>query len=256
MNSNDKFVKLVKTMQDYFTYMPTVPNIIVVLHGYSTYTIHKANLINTIYPVMKELNPNFDEYKYAEDAKNAYFNKLDLVFNMEEDYENTTDAIGDYYNTVNGRLNYVRDQFDANEEELSKDLSFMFDLMELTYTASRYLHTYIYSVFEYQVYIDKELDANKHHDELDDFVSCGLHIINYMFKRTYMYEKGEILYGRELADEYIEDMYDKSSDKEKVIFKEALSFCFEKSYIPEEFHNDILDIFQKVDNSKEEIIYN
>ena len=51
-------------------------------------------------------------------------------------------------------------------------------------------------------------------------------------------------------------MYNKSTDEEKVIFKEVLSFCYEKNYIPQEFHSDILDIFQKVDNSNEEIVYN
>lgn len=253
---DDRFKKLVKDMKEYFTYIPTVPNIAIILHGYSIYTLHKAKLNNTIYPAMKELNPNFDEYKYAEAAKEAYFSKLELMFNMETDYEKTTDELGEYYNIINSRVNYTYNQFEANEDELSKDLSFVIDLMELTYSAARYLHTYIYSVFEYQVYMDKELDTNKPHDELGDFISCGFHIMNYMFKRTYMYEKGEILYGKELADDYIEDMYNKSTDKEKVVFKEVLSFCFEKNYIPEEFHNDILDMFQKVDNSKEEIIYN
>lgn len=256
MLENDKFTKLVKDMKEYFTYIPTVPNIAIILHGYSIYTLHKAKLSNTIYPAITEINPNFDEYKYAEAAKEAYFSKLELMFNMETDYEKTTDELGECYNIINSRVNYAFDQLDANKDELSKDLSFMIDLMELTYSAARYLHTYIYSVFEYQVYIDKELDTNKPHDELDDFISCGFHIMNYMFKRTYMYEKGEILYGRELADDYIEDMYNKSTDEEKVIFKEVLSFCYEKNYIPQEFHNDILDIFQKSDDSNEEIVYN
>lgn len=256
MIENDKFIKLVKDMKNHFTYIPNVPNIIVILHGYLTYTIHKANLNNVTYQAIKELNPKFDKDKYAEAAKDAYFNKLDLIFNTEDDYENITDEIGEYYNIINSRVNYAYNRFNANKDELSKNLSFMVDLMELTYTAARYMHTYVYSVFEYQVYIDKDLDTNKPHSELDDFISCGFHIINYMFKRTYMYEEGEILYGKELADDYIEDMYNKSTDEEKVIFKEVLSFCYEKNYIPQEFHSDILDIFQKVDNSNEEIVYN
>ena len=129
MLENDKFTKLVKDMQDSFTYIPTVPNIIVILHGYSVYMLHKSNLYNTIYPAMTEINPNFDEYKYAEAAKEAYFSKLELMFNMENDYEKVTDELGECYNIINSRVNYAFDQLDANKDELSKDLSFMVDLM-------------------------------------------------------------------------------------------------------------------------------
>lgn len=256
MSSNDKFVKLEKEMKKCFTYIPVLPNIMVVLQGHAIYTINKADLVNIIYPAIKELNPKFDEVKYAEAAKNAYFSKLDLIFNIENDYEKVADVFYDCYNTINDRLNYVHSQFDANEDELSKDLAFMVDFMELTYTAARYLHTYIYSVFEYQVYIDKEVDINKNHTELDEFVSFGFHIMNYMFKRTFLYEKDEILYGKELADDYIKDMYTDQTNDGKLLVKEVLSFCLEKGYIPEEIHNDILDIFQSIDNSNEEVVYN
>nr|DAJ49205.1 MAG TPA: hypothetical protein [Caudoviricetes sp.] len=255
MSNNDKLAKLEKEMKKCFTYIPPVPNIMVILQGHSIYTIHKADLINIIYPAMEELNPKFDKDKYAEAAKDAYFSKLELMFNEEGDHEDMTDAIYDCYNIVNDRLNYIHSQFDANEDELSKDLAFMVDFMELTYTASRYVHTYIYSIFECQVYIDKELDVAKNHSELDEFVSLGFHIINYMFKRTFMYEKGEILYGKELADEYVKDMYN-DVNNDKMLMKEVLSFCLEKSYISEEIHNDILDVFQSIDNSNEEVVYN
>ena len=46
MLENDKFTKLVKDMQESFTYIPTVPNIIVILHGYSV--ICYINLIYII----------------------------------------------------------------------------------------------------------------------------------------------------------------------------------------------------------------
>ena len=72
----------------------------VILQGHSIYTIHKADLINIIYPAMEELNPKFDKDKYAEAAKNAYFSKLKLMFNEEGDHEDITDAIYDCYNIV------------------------------------------------------------------------------------------------------------------------------------------------------------
>ena len=171
MSNNDKLAKLAKEMRKYFTYIPPVPNIMVILQGHSMYTMHKSDLVNIIYPVIKELNPKFDEYKYAEAAKTAYFSKLELMFNEDGNHEDMTDIFYDCYNTVNDRLNYVHSQFDANEDELSKDLAFMVDFMELTYTAARYLHTYTYTIFEYQVYLDKGLDTTKNHSELDEFVS-------------------------------------------------------------------------------------
>lgn len=256
MLDSDKFEKLLDEMKDYFTYLPMAPNIVIVLQSFSQYTTHKADLVNTIYPVMKELNPDFDKSKYEEVTNSAYFDKIDILFNEERNFEDLLDGMRKYYNTINSRVNYLHSLLDANKEELTKDLSFIVDLMELTYSAARYLHTYAFSLFEYQVYIDKELDYTRHYEELEDFVGYGVYVINYMFKRTFMYTKGEILYGKELADEYIKDMYTGMNNEKKMIFKEVLSFCFEKNYIPEEIHNDILDIFQSIDNSSEEVVYN
>ena len=256
MLDNDRFEKLLDEMRDYFTYLPMAPNIVIMLQSFSQYTTHKADLANTVYPAMEKLNPNFDRSKYVEVTNEAYFNKIDILFNTEKNYEDSLEGIRKYYNTINSRVNYLHGLLNANKEELTKDLSFIVDLMELTYSAARYLHTYTFTLFEYQVYIDKEIDHTKHHEELDDFVGCGVHVINYAFKRTYMYTKGEILYGKELADNYIKDMYSSMSNEEKLIFKEALSFCLEKNYISEEIHSDILDVFQSIDSSNEKVVYN
>lgn len=47
-----------------------------------------------------------------------------------------------------------------------------------------------------------------------------------------------------------------NSDEGKVLIKEALSFCFEKGYISEEIHSNILDILQNADSGEENVVFN
>ena len=77
-----------------------------------------------------------------------------------------------------------------------------------------------------------------------------------MFKANYMYKEGEFLYGKELADDYIKDMYIDNCDEGRVLDKEVLSFCFENGYISEEIHDNILDIFQNVDSQIGNVTFN
>lgn len=255
MSSEDRFKELVEHMRKEFIYLPEVPNIIASLNTLVQYTMLKGRLVNDIYPAIEKVHPKFDRVEYEQAAKDAYFSKLDPLFDVE-DNEFSIDSIMEYASILNGRANYIHDEYQANEEELSGNLGFIVDMLETTYTTARFLHTYAFNLFAYQVYIDKGLDASKIYKEYDEFVLRGFHIINYMFKANYMYDESELLYGKELADDYIKDMYSDQSDDDKMFVKEVLSFCLEKNYISEKIHNDILDVFQSIDNSNEEVVYN
>lgn len=254
MSSEDKFKELVEQMRKEFIYLPEVPNIISSLNTLVQYTMLKGRILNDIYPAIEKVHPKFNRVEYEEAAKDVYFDKLDPLFDVE-DNEYSIDSIMEYASILNSRANYIYDQYQANEEELSGNLGFIVDMLETTYTTVRFLHTYAFSLLGYQVYMDKGLDASKIHNEYDEFILVGFHIINYMFKANYMYNEDELLYGKELADDYIKDMYN-DDDNDKMLIKEVLSFCFEKNYISEKIHNDILDIFQKIDNSTEDVVYN
>ena len=204
MSAEDRFKDLVELMRKEFSYLPKVPNIIASLNTLVQYTVLKGRIHNVIYPAVEKIHPKFDRVKYEEAAKNAYFGKLELLFDVD-DNEFSIDSIMDYISILNSRANYIHEQYQANEEELNGNLGFAIDMLETTYTTARFLHTYAFSLFGYQVYIDKGLDASKTYKEYDEFISAGFHIINYMFKANYMYKEGEFLYGRELANEYIKD---------------------------------------------------
>ena len=255
MSAEDRFKDLLELMRKEFVYLPKVPNIIASLNTLVQYTMLKGRILNNIYPAIEKVHPQFDRVKYEEAAKNAYFSKLDFLFDVDNN-EFSIDSVMEYSTILNSRANYIHDQYNANKEELSGNLGFIVDMLETAYTTARFLHTYAFSLFGYQVYIDKDLDVSKTHKEYDEFISAGFHIINYMFKANYMYKEGEFLYGRELADDYIKDMYTDNSDEGKVLIKEALSFCFEKGYISEEIHSNILDIFQNADSGEKNVVFN
>ena len=258
MNEIDHFKKVLDTIKEDFTYLPVnSPNIVGVLRCIKIATYIRRDLVTDIYPTLEELDSSFNKDKYEEAYKEFHFKRLELTYDKHEDFDKMLHGYQDYFNIIGSRQESLSNYFDNNTEECKKDYAFMLDYLDVSYNSLRVIRTYLFNLVAYQIMLDKGYDINVFHDDMQLNTDCVMPIIEYMFKRTFkLYRTDEILYDRELTDNFIRDFYAKETEEVRLKMKELLSFSLKKNYINEEIHNDIMDIFQNADSEVGNTVFN
>ena len=258
MNENDHFKKTMDEIKKDFTYLPVnSPNILGVLRCLKIATYIKRDLIIDIFPTLEELDSSFSRDKYEDAYKEFHFKRLELTYPKPEDFDKMLDGYQDYFNIIGRRQESLANHFDNNMEECKKNYAFMLDFLDVSYNSLRVIRTYLFNLLSYQIMLDKGYETDKFYEDMQVNTDCIMPIIEYMFKRTFkLYKKDEILYDRDLTDNYMRDFYTGISEDVRIKMKELLSFSLEYDYINEEIHNDIMDIFQNVDSEVESAVFN
>ena len=258
MNENDHFKKVLDSVREYFTYIPTnAPNIVGVLRCLMIATYIKRDLIIDIYPSLEELDSSFDKNKYEEAYKEFHFKRLDLTYPKPEDFNKMLDGYQNYFNIIGTRQETLANYFNERMEECKKDYAFMLDYLDVSYNSLRVIRTYLFNLVSFQIMIDKGYDTDKFYEDMQLNTDCIMPIIEYMFKRVFKLENTDkIFYDRELADNFIRDFYIGINEDTRIKMKELLSFSLENNYINEEIHNDIMDIFQNTDSEVGNTVFN
>lgn len=258
MIKSDRFKELLDGIKEDFTYLPVnAPNIVNVLRCIKIATYIKRDLVVDIFPTLEGLDSSFNKDNYEEAYKEFHFKRLDLTYNKPEDFDKMLDGYYSYFTIIGRRQESLANYFDNNMEKCKKDYGFMLDYLDVSYNSLRVIRTYLFNLVSYQIMLDKGYEINKFYEDMQLNTDCVMPIIEYMFKRTFkLYHTDEILYDRELTDNFIRDYYTGENENTRVKMKEFLSFSLENNYINEEIHNDIMDIFQNVDSEVGNTVFN